>query len=386
MYTVGPPGRDAVLAAALAPDRIPTPPAVALQVVTAASRPDCKPAEIVALLSQDPALCGKLLKTVNSCLYGLSRPVTSLDRAVVALGLGTVRSLALGLSLPAVRTGPADAATRAYHITSMAGAIIARDLAARVPGGTPSDDLVAGLLRDLGEVLLRQAFPDAWREMLGRWGDRFHVEQCEAEEEAFGVCHAEVSAELLKLWRLPDDVVEPVRHHHRPERLAGGPPARLRRAELLGFAGLLADLDAVVAHPPALEYVLGVARDRFGMDRPALVRFLEGVVPKVAEFGELLDRDVRDCPNLAAALSAGGDVLVNLAVETSRARLGGSSAGPTPGGPGGPSPAVTMVATFRPGGEDPRGSGAGAGPPEFRTEFLENFPPGGCRLGEYELR
>ncbi len=391
-YPPDSPGRDAVLAAVLAPDRLPTPPAVALRVVTAAAKPDCDPAEIVTLLAQDPALCAKLLQAVNSCLLGLAKPVASLHRAVAVLGLGPVRSLALGLSLPAVRTGPADAATRAYHVSSVAGAIIARELSARSPRTNPADDLVAGLLRDLGAVLLQQTFPDAWNGMVARWGDRLLAEPCEAEVEAFGVSHAEVTAELLRRWHLPDDVVEPIRHHHHPERLAGAPDGYARRAELLYFAGLLANLDTVVRHPPVLDYVLGLAETRFHLPRPALVRFMEGVTPRVAEFGALLDRDVRDCPNFAAALSAGGRELVSLAVESSRTRLGAAAAPGDRTARGGPDPGATMAATVR----APRPAGRarppttppprGGGPPDFHPAFLHDFPAGGCRVGGYELR
>ena len=424
--------RDAVLATVLDPRRLPTPPAVALQVVSAASRPDCNPNEIVKLLSQDPALCAKLLKAVNSCLYGLSKPIASLERAITVLGLGPVRSLALGLSLPAIKTGPADPETRAYQITSVAGAIIARDLSARTPRNSPADDMVAGLLRDIGAVLLQQTYPDAWRDMTERWGDNLLAQACEAEEETFGINHADVSAELLSIWKLPAELIEPIRFHHNPERLAGAAKAISKRAELLYFSGLLASLDTVVRHPTVLEYVLEIARTQYGLPKPELIRFMRSIVPKIVDFGELLDRDVRDCPNFAEALTAGGQELVNLAVETNRTRLSGTV--PQSGlrqvpAPGAHVPPSQMRKAPAPSGQVPPSqarkapapSGAAPQPapqsqtqydgwtsaeatldagtghtspnskiasalPEFRPAFLEQFPVSGCRLGDYELR
>src|SRR5690242_9666250 len=85
--------REQLLATVLDSSRLPTPPAVALQVVHAASKPNCDPGEIVSILALDPVLCGKLLKAVNSCLYGLKQPVSSVARAVQVLGLNTIRSL-----------------------------------------------------------------------------------------------------------------------------------------------------------------------------------------------------------------------------------------------------------------------------------------------------
>ncbi|HEY1186941.1 MAG TPA: HDOD domain-containing protein [Gemmata sp.] len=378
--------------AVLDPRRLPTPPALALQVVNAASRPDCDPDEIVSLLAQDPGLCGKLLKAVNSCLYGRSKPITSLGRAVTVLGLGTVRSLVLGLSMPAARARPADPAARANQITSVAGALIAHDLSARQPKSAPADDMVAGLLRDLGAVMLQQTYPDEHREMTERWGDRLLAEACEAEVETFGISHAEVSAELLSRWKLPPEIVEPIRYHHDPEQLAGAAPALVRRAELLYFAGLLANLETVVRYPQVLEYVLHVARTRYDLPQPALVRFMRGVVPKITEFGELLNRDVRDCPDFAEVLSAGSAELAQLtgnSLPPPSAHGAGSKfhRAPAPPEPGGHED-VWAASRHTPfvGACQPTRANEWPVLPEFRPAFLEQFPETGCRLGEYTLR
>jgi HD-like signal output (HDOD) protein len=363
------------------PSRLPTPPAVALQVVNAASKADCDPAEVTALINQDPALCAKLLKAVNSCLYGLSKPVASLQRAVAILGLNTVRSLALGLSLPAMRgAGAVDDALRDYWVASVGGGILARELAVRARRPNPEDDLIAGLLQDLGTILLRRTFPDEWRKFAEQGGERVVADPTEAEEEAFGIGHAEVSAELLRSWNLPEEIVEPIRYHHRPERLAGTPLAD--RAELLYLTGHLTHLDATVQSPAALNRVLATARDRFRLTQPQLIEFLNSVAPKVEAFAGLLNQDVGQRPDFAAVLMTGAEELVKLTVETSRDRLSGSVVAAATHRP---APAGTMYAPISPVlGGDPAGRPPGL--PEFRPEFIEALPPKGCRLGEYELR
>ena len=385
--------RSGILAAVLDPSRLPTPPAIALQVAQAASRPDCRPSEIVALLGRDPALCGKLLKAVNSCIYGLGKPVAALDRAVTILGLNTVRSLALSLSLPAMRAGSRpDHEMQEYWVSSVGGAIIARELSVRKRYPSPEDDLVAGLLGDLGAILLRQTFPDIWNDLNARWEPHQRIlEPCEAEEEAFGIGHAEVSAELLRGWNLPAEIVEPIRHHHHPERLIGAAKPVAARAELLHFAGLLAHLDTVVSHKDTLDYVLLLAKEKFGMSRPDLISFLGGVVPKIVEFGKLLNQDIGQCPDFAAVLSAGSMELIEFTVNSSRSRLSGSV--PTTAAIRRPGPALPPPESPEPGSR-PASTPPAAKPnpvivgglPEFRPSFLEQFPEGGCRLGEYELR
>jgi HD-like signal output (HDOD) protein len=376
--------REAVLAALFDPERLPTPPAVALQVVNAASQPDCNPTEIVNILGRDPALCGKLLKAVNSCLYGLSKPVASVARAVTVLGLNTVRSLALGLSMPAVRPGSVpDGAVRDYWVSSVGGAIFARELAVLVRRPNPEDDLVAGLLRDLGEVLLRLTFPNDWAEHVARNGDRLLDDPCPAEQESFGITHAEVSAELLRGWKLPDDIVEPIRHHHDPSRIPAADKARHGRAELLEFAHYLVNIDAVVQNPALVERVLATARARYGLPHAALVEFLRRVAPKVEAFATVLNQDLGQCPDFAAVLAAGARELVNLTVETNRSRLSGpAQAAATMRAAADAELARTIPVLYNP----TQAADPADRLPEFRPEFAEKLPDSGCRLGEYELR
>lgn len=344
----------------------------------------------MALLSRDPALCAKLLKAVNSCLYGLSRPVSSLDRAVVILGMNTLRSLALSLSLPAMRVGAAtDKRLQDYWLSSVGGAIIARELAIRQRRPCPEDDLVAGLLRDLGAILLQQTFPDAWEEMVTREADRMVEDPCEPEMELFGIDHADISAELLRSWNLPQDIVEPIRHHHHPERLLGAGKALVARAELLCFANLLVNLDSVTQQPALLRQLLDTAQERYNLSRSDLVGFLESVVPKVDQFSQLINQDIGLCPDFPSILQTGSQELVNLTVEQSRSKLSGS---------------MPVTVTYRKPvdvtlpnemgskGWKPKPKGVVAPyPPEpetvdFRVEVGDNEPPCGGILGGYELQ
>jgi len=371
--------RADVLAVLLNTNRLPTPPAVALQIVNAASRPDCDPGEIVALLGTDPALCGKLLKAVNSCLYGLKQPVASVQRAVHVLGLTTVRSLALGLSLPAVKVGAGAAVDlRDFWIGSVSGAIMARELAVHMRRPSPDDELVAGLLRDLGEVLLRQAFPEAWAEHAARHSDRVLTDPCAAELESFGIDHADVSAELLAGWRLPDETVTAIRYHHRPDLIPESARACRERAELLQFASDLVQLDTVAQDQLLLTRLLMTAESRFRMPHEALVAFLQRIAPKIEAFAGVLSQDIGQCPDFAAVLAAGAAELVNLTVENSRKKLSGTVlVGATVRTP--------VVPARTPPPARPDATVCAHEGPEFLPEFVAKLPEHGCRLAEYNL-
>ena len=406
--------REAMLAALFEKAHLLTPPAVAMKVVNAAANPDCRVSDIAGLLSQDPALSAKLLKTVNSSIYALPKPVASLERAVMVLGLNPLRSLVLGLSLPVMQsTGPVTESMRQYWISSVGGGILAREFATLVRRPSPDNDLTAGLLRNLGATLLEQTYPDQWRLVQAAPSERRLREQCKIEREVFGIDHADVTAELLARWNLPAEVIEPIRHHHEPEKLAGRPKVTVERAELLRFVELLIQLDDVTEHPALLAEVLAMAESRYNLTAPVLIRFLNGVLPKVDEFARLLNLNVGKRPDFAAILSAGCEEMVKLHLETSQNTLSEGtfrSNNPTPAQLGwptrsGPRPAASgpvrtppsrdYARSMPPSGATGFAAARRSGPiaqpaagrlPDFRPEFVTALPPGGCRLGDYELK
>jgi eukaryotic-like serine/threonine-protein kinase len=307
-----PASREAVLEAVLHPSRLPAIPAVAARVAEVVSRPNCLPADVGALIASDPGFSSALLQAVNSARDGPGRNIGSVERAVLLVGLNRVRALALGLSLPTLRPHTRyEPAALAHSLASVAGAIFARELAVHLGHPAPDEDLNAALLRDLGVLLIQQTFPDAWAELLARPGDPLGEEACAREREVFGTDHAEVGAEALYRWGLPDDIVEPVRHHHYPERLADTP--HIGRAEVLWFAGLLTRLDAVVEYPDALDRVLAIAANRFALPRGRLAEFLDAVRPKIDQFAETLNREIGLCPDYASLLTLATDELNRLA-------------------------------------------------------------------------
>jgi HD-like signal output (HDOD) protein len=307
-----PASRQVVLDAVLHPSRLPAIPAIAVKVAEAVSRPDCLPGDVGAVIGNDPGFCAALLQAVNSAREGPSRNINSVDRAVLMVGLNKVRALALSLSLPALRPQSQYVpAVREHSLASVGGAIFARELAIRCGHPAPEDDLNAALLRDIGILFIQQTFPTHWAELSARGGDPLGEEACTREREVFGIDHADVSAEVLKRWGLPDDIVEPIRHHHHPDRLAGTPYTA--RAEVLWFAGLLTHIGTVAEHPEALDRVLTVAAERFALPLGRLADFLDEVRPKIDQFAEVVNREIGICPDYATLLLTATDELNRLA-------------------------------------------------------------------------
>ncbi len=306
---------DELLESILENPHLPTPPALALRIVESASKEDCNPKDILKLLSQDPGLCGKVLKTVNSSMFGLSKPVTTLERAIVVLGLKPLRSLVLGLSLPAIQSRTTDSAILKYWQESVAGAVIARELAVRLRQPDPEDCLIAGLLRDLGIVVLAQVFPDEYRVLSNTDRERLDLMPCEAEEAAFGVHHAEIGAVVLNSWNLPQEIVLPVRYHHHPEALTGVATVVQKRAWLLALAAQLARAEILANYPAALRQLFDMAQTQFGLSESALGDLVQDLTPRIEEFAAVLQIDMGSSANLGFVLAQASDALVKLSLE-----------------------------------------------------------------------
>ena len=308
---------EAILERILRNPRIPSPSALTMQVLQKTGQEDCTVQEISELLAHDAGLCVKILRTLNSVVYARPRAITSIWQAVTMLGNRPLRVLVLGLALPTMQSGVvADAGLRKFWQRSVTGAVIARDLATHLKMKAPDDEMAASLLRDLGMILLQQTFPEKYRPI---WEGESEIPtdvQCEWERSKFGVSHAEVSAALLKRWRLPIEITEPIRLHHHPDQLDGLDKPIVERTLLLDFVSRLVELEECYMSATSMEVILHAARDRYNLSRTDLERFLAEVRPKIEELSKILGVDIGACPDLDELLTTGCEELVRASLES----------------------------------------------------------------------
>ncbi len=312
-----PPDARGVLARVADYPHLPTPPAVALEVIQKASQPDCELDEIGRIITLDPGLCGQMLRAVNSAMFGLQRPIASIERALGFLGLKSVRSLVLSLSLPTMRLSTStDPRLRDFWRNSVAGAIIARELALKLGRPDAEDDMVAALLSDLGVFVLQQIFPIEYGPVLAQSAEVLAYRQCDLEEEVLGVNHADVSALVLSRWRLPADITEPIRHHHRPRQAPPGNHAVAERGRLLFLAARAAQLQGSPDLQPALlREVLELTCDQFRMSEESFLEFLEPLNHKIDEFVAILQMDVGTMASFSTIVANATVELIQLTLE-----------------------------------------------------------------------
>src|SRR5438105_9538731 len=197
---------------------LPTIPAVLARVLGLVEREDSSTRDLVDLIEHDQALTGKMLRLANSAFFGQSRRVATIPRAVMLLGFSTVRNLALGVKVwDAMAHGIPPERLEELWTHAVMVAVASKVLAAKLAAGDPDEAFTAGLLHDVGRLVLATRFKDAYWTAAARAGGAGSM--IDVEQEAFGVHHAEVGGWLLEAWGLPPSIVEAARlHHAAPDR------------------------------------------------------------------------------------------------------------------------------------------------------------------------
>lgn len=197
---------------------LPPLPLVVQKLLQVMEDPNSSADDISQVLNSDQAMASKVLKLVNSSFYGLSGKVTTVPRAIVILGLSSIRNLALGLGVAKVmsRAGNGDLQSRFWE-HSIAAAAACEMVARHTQKIIPEEGFVAGLLHDIGHLILLMAAPDEFTEVMAAGPENM----VERERKAIGMAHTRAGQKLLKEWKLPPMLCDAVRFHHTPKVFTG---------------------------------------------------------------------------------------------------------------------------------------------------------------------
>lgn len=209
---------------------LPTLPTVITQLISLIDNPKTTARNVSQLIATDQSLTAKILKLANSAFYGFPREIATVDLAVVVLGFETVKNLGLSVSI-LERFSGADATggdgefdRQKFWEHSIACGVAARLLAGKLRYRMPGEAFAAGILHDIGRLILSQYFPSEFAEVLSVMREE-HLYIGHAEERVLGVTHADVGSWLAERWNLPDQLEQAIALHHAPGRVEG--PAEL---------------------------------------------------------------------------------------------------------------------------------------------------------------
>lgn len=223
-------------------DDLPPLPAIAARVMAMADDERTSAMELAQVLATDQALTAKLIRVSNSAYYGFARRVSTVREAVVMLGFKQVRQVAVGSSLMNAFKTKSRYPDDPFNIDlfwghSVAVAVAAETLTKKTRVARPEDGFTAGILHDIGRLVLRQTMPDRFYEAVrtaSETGIPLHL----AETELTGCAHDEIGRALGERWKFPPHLIDAVRCHH-DERLT---------PEKDGLPGVIAQVNRLVVH------------------------------------------------------------------------------------------------------------------------------------------
>ena len=168
--------------------------------------------EIASFVQSDPALTFRILKMVNSAMYGFPGRIASVSHAIMLLGLNVVKGLLLGVSVFELMQ---KAMTGLYE-HSMGCAAAARIIAQKKGLREPEECYVAGLLHEIGKVVMALEFTKAYEGALA-FSETEHIPIVQAEKKFFADNHAVLGGVLSEKWRFPKKLSEAILCHHEPQ-------------------------------------------------------------------------------------------------------------------------------------------------------------------------
>ncbi|MCH8148107.1 MAG: HDOD domain-containing protein, partial [Planctomycetes bacterium] len=284
--------------------KLPSPSGVALELMRLVEDEASKPAQIVATVESDPALAARVIKLVNSPLYGASRTIGSVSMAVKLLGRHSVKNLALGMSLLAAHR---DGASKAFNFErfwseSVARAVAARGLAKQLGGCAPDEAFTVALLCKIGHLALATAFPKAYDDLLGKMQDRPLPALLQAERETFQIDHNDLTAAMMADWRLADVFCEFVRIQDAIDDI--GLKDDSRAAKIARTQRLAGAMATVLVKPKVFrEDLAGLLRtaDTFGLDANHFTETFDAVKEAWRNLGSVLSVQTHEAPSLQEA-------------------------------------------------------------------------------------
>ena len=293
-------------AALKATGKLISPKGIALAIIRLLQRDDYRVAELVQLVQSDPAIAGRILYFANAAIFGRSRPIVSLQGAIVALGAFRLRDLVIGLSvMNEHRKGRCAAFDYDdFWAHSLATGIACQQLAhfAQIAS---EEIFTIGLLARIGELALASIYPEEYSEVLRAARARHH-DLAQLEQERFELDHHELGASILAEWGLPEVLIQAAFHHENPDAAGFADGSRVQTlTHCLSFASALARLCMADAEARwSLLPALLARAARLGVGSDALNALVDGVVARWREWGNKLHLRTHDLPPFADMLAA----------------------------------------------------------------------------------
>ena len=247
---------------------LPAIPMVAAKVMRLIDSPNCSLNELQEVISGDPAVVSRLLRIANSSFYsGGRREIDSAEAAVMAMGFDTLKNMVLASSIKQVykHFGLFEKMSWEHSLgVSMAAGMLAKQFGIR-----QDEAATAGLLHDIGKVVINNAMPDRYSQIIETVYNE-HVRTNEVEDTDLGFNHCQVGELVAKKWKLSSALVMAIAYHHFPERIPEEEKEHRTLCELVNLTDNVCQYLGIGGSEPIMT-----ALDRVDMDKDELFKFVD---------------------------------------------------------------------------------------------------------------
>jgi putative nucleotidyltransferase with HDIG domain len=190
-------------------------PGVILRIIEVVNNPMADARDVEKEVMEDPVITAKILKVANSSYYGASRDISNISQAVVLMGFAEVQNLALSVSIFSRFSGNTKMFDRReFWEHCFTAAAVADALQTRVDEQI-NDGFAAGLLHDIGRIVLDQQFPKEFEAIVNE-AEAQEISLLDAEKKVLGITHCDVGYWIAEKWNLPKVLTDSILFHHYP--------------------------------------------------------------------------------------------------------------------------------------------------------------------------
>jgi len=207
--------KEAIKEKILNTEDLPTLPSTVGKILELVDNPKTTAGMLSELINTDPVLAAKVLKVANSAFFGFPKRISTLNLAIVILGFSSLKHLCLGVGIMNIWEGSESESglnMNGFWSHSIATGVAAKLLARKVRYDIPGEAFVAGLIHDIGKLLLNnlvEEYQDVLKE-----SEKKEFSLSAIEEKMLGVGHDQVGGWLIERWNLPPELVESIAAHH----------------------------------------------------------------------------------------------------------------------------------------------------------------------------
>jgi len=293
---------------------LPSPPAIAVQILNTVQKEEAALSELVKIISADPALTGKMLQIANSGFYALKTEVSSVDRALSVLGTNVIKNIALSFVIATdLREEKQSGFDFDDYWRRSVTSAVAAELLTQHLGQKDDDIFVTALLHNIGMLVLFMHKRNDYSELL-KEVSLTEKSLIELEEEKYNFNHQQVGSALISKWGLPDSISEPIGYHHNPE---SAPQDSQETAQILQFSDQFSAIYNETDTAEKVRLLQGQLEENYSFSEDQIRSLLDDVAAKSVEILKTFEIEPGDMKPYSQMLQEANEELgrLNLSYE-----------------------------------------------------------------------